>query len=289
MTTPLKSNILLAYPNMTDSATLSGGTWQIPLNRLQDRRLTRVARTANCTPASTMFVADLGKPTKLTMVDIVRHNMTTLGKWRVTLSNAADFSTVEFSSDWIKAWPVLFSPDSLEWEDDNWWEGTVSEADRAGYPGLLFVQLPRIFLCRYVRIEFNDPLNPAGYLEFGRLFLASSWQPALNMDYGNSLAWEFTSTKSTAALGGTQYFDRRAGKRVLRFTLSNLTPEEALSKIFEMQRVLGADGEVLVMANPTDLLNVLRQSFIGRLRQVSPLTMASFRRFGTPFEIEELL
>ncbi|MES2073875.1 MAG: hypothetical protein V4488_26210 [Pseudomonadota bacterium] len=283
------SNVLLAYPNIADSASLSGGAWQIALTRLQDRRQSRVARTASCALASTTFDIDLGRASKLTIAAIVRHNLTTSAKWRVRLSNVAGFPTCDYDSGWIKAWPILFTPESLEWEDNNFWEGTVSDSDRAGYPGLLYVQLPRIFLARYIRIEFDDQVNPAGYLEFGRLFLAAGWQPALNMDYGNSLAWEFTATKITRALSGTPYFDRRAGMRVHRFTLSNLTSDEALSKIFEMQRLLGVDGELLVVSNPTDALNMLRQSFICRLRQTSPLTKASFQRYGTPFEVEELI
>jgi len=283
------SNVLLAYPNTADSTALSGGAWQISLAKLQDRRQSRVARTSNCTLASTTFDVDFGKAKKLSVAAIVRHNLTTVGKWRVRLSNVANFASCDYDSGWINAWPVVFLPETLEWEDDNWWEGTISQEDRAGYPGLLFAQLPRIFLTRYIRFEFDDQTNPAGYLEFGRLFLATGWQPAYNMDYGHSIAWEFSNTKMTRAMGGTPYFDRRAGMRVHRFTLSNMSRSEAMGKIFEMQRTLGIDGELLAILDPSDQLNMLRQSFIGRLRQTSPLTNSTFQRYGTPFEVEEII
>jgi hypothetical protein len=280
------ANVLLAYPNLTDAATLSGGSWQIPLTALQDRRVSRVARTTNTTSSNTKFVADMGKAKKLTVVALVGHNLTTQAKWRVRLSDAADFSTVTYDSGWTNAWQVVFTPDMLEWEDDNWWDGTIAETDRAGYPGLLLCQLDRLYLHRYVEVSFDDATNVDGFLQFGRLMLASAFQPAKNMSYGASLGYE-TDTKVTRSLAGAEYFDVKPGRRVKRFSLDWLTPDEARAHVLEMQRQLGVHGELLVMHNPDDKINMLRESFLARMRTISPLTQPYFAAFTNSFELQE--
>jgi hypothetical protein len=280
------ANVLLAYPNLTDGSTLSGGSWQAALTNLQDRRLARVARTSDCATASTQFNVDLGKDRKLQVVSIVSHNLSTQGTWRVQMGDDPTFATTQYDSGWLAAWPIVYPFGALEWEDDNWWEGTVSEDDRAGYPGILLNVLPSIVLARYMRILFSDTSNASGYLQFGRLFLSPGWQPAINMSYGATFNWE-TDTAVARSLGGTPYFDRKNPRRVDKFSLDALSDAEAKTKVFEMQRQLGMDGELLVAWDPSDSLNLSRQSFVGRMRALNPITTAFLNFNSNAFEIEE--
>ena len=280
------ANVLLAYPNLTDGSTLSGGSWQAPLTNLQDRRLARVARTADCTTPNTQFVVDLGKDRKLQVVSLVSHNMSTQGQWRVLMGDDPTFASNKYDSGWQVAWPVVYPFGSLEWEDDNWWDCTISQDDRAGYPGILLDVLPSIVLARYVQVLFNDTSNAAGYLQFGRLFLSPSWQPATNMQYGASMNWE-TDTKVARSLGSVPYFDRKNPRRVHKLTLPVLTDAEAKGTVFEMQRKLGMDGELLVAWDPTDNINLIRQSFVGRMRALNPITTLFQGYNSNAFEIEE--
>jgi len=281
------ANVLLAWPNLIDGAVLSGGAWQIALPALQDRRLARVARTTDLSAANTQFTVDLKSPTRQQIVAIVNHNLTTQATWRVRLSNDATFSTSDYDSGWMRAWPVIYTPDMLEWEDDNWWEGTISEADRAGYPALLIFRLDRIYLARYLHFEFRDAANPDGYLQFGRPFISTSWQPAYNMSYGATAGWS-TDTTMQRSLGGTPYFDRKSPRRTEKFSLDFLSPDEAWGKVFEMHRVLGTDGEVLVAWDVADPYNLLRFSFLGHLTDLSPATAVFLNNFSNPITIEEL-
>ncbi|MEI6002744.1 hypothetical protein H3V53_38295 [Paraburkholderia bengalensis] len=280
------ANVLLAFPNLTDGSTLSGGGWQVPLTNLQDRRIARVARTTDCTAGNTQFTADFGKDRKLQVVAIVSHNMSTQGQWRVLMGDDPAFATTKYDSGWMIAWPVLYPYGALEWEDDNWWERTIAEDDRAGYPGILINLLPSIVLARYVKVMFSDAANPAGYLQFGRLFLSPGWQPATNMSYGATLGWE-TDTAVKRSLGGTPYFDHKAPRRVEKFSLDLLSDVEAKTQVFEMQRKLGTDGELLVAWDPGDAMNLMRQSFVGRLRTLNPITAALWNINSNAFEIEE--
>jgi hypothetical protein len=280
------ANVLLAYPNLTDGSTLSGGSWQAALTNLQDRRLAKVARTTDCTTANTQFKVDLGKDRKLQVISLISHNLTTQGTWRVLMGDDPTFATNKYDSGWKVAWPVVYPFGTLEWEDDNWWDGTISQDDRAGYPGILLNVLPTIVLARYVQVLFSDATNTAGYLQFGRLFVSPSWQSANNMSYGSSMNWE-TDTTVARSLGGTPYFDRKNPRRVDKFSLNFLSDAEAKAVVFEMQRQLGMDGELLVAWDPSDALNLIRQSFVGRMRALNPITTVFLNNNSNAFEIEE--
>lgn len=139
---------------------------------------------------------------------------------------------------------------------------------------------------RYIRVEVDDETNPDGYIEFGRLFVGSVWQPLNNATWGASIGWE-TDTAMQRAMSGTPYFDRKEGRRVTRFTLAPLSRDEALGRIFEIQRKAGIDGEILMVWDKDDAINLLRQSYLGRLRQLGPIERVFVDNHSNAFEIEE--
>lgn len=308
------ANVLLAHPNIVDASTLSGGSWQAPLNNLLDRRLAKLARTTSAAKADTQFTVDLGVGKLLNVIAIVRHNVSTQGRWRLRVTNDATFGSTLYDSayvndpptqadislsldfmggvygawdpEWPIAWPSFYTPAALEWEADNFWSGSIPEAIRKEYPSLLLVVLPSPVSARYVRVEFDDTTNPDGYLEFGRLFLGSSWQPVKNAAYGATLGWE-TDTTVRRSLGGTPYFDPKPVRRVHQFELDSLNRDEALGRVFEMQRSAGVHKEVLVVWDKDDPINLIRQSYLARLRQLSPLAMPFFNIYSTTIETEE--
>ena len=281
------ANVLLAFPNQGDVSTLSGGSWQTPLTNLQDYRLSRVARSTDATTANTKFNVDMGKDRKTQVVAVLAHNMSTAGQWRVLMGDDPTFAANAYDSGWQDAWPVIYPYGVLEWEDDNWWDGRISDDDRASYPGILLDVLPQITLARYVQVQFSDTTNTAGYLQFGRLFVAPSWTPADNMQYGASMNWE-TDTTIGRSLGGTPYFARRNPRRSDKFTLAFLSDAEAKAKVFEMQRQLGLDGQLLVAWDPDDAVNLMRQSYVGRMSALNPITTVFTDINSNAIEIEEV-
>lgn len=306
------ANVLLAHPNITDTGTLIGGNWQISRDNLKDRHLSRVARTATAGKADTQFTLDLGRSRLVSVVAIVRHNLSTAGKWRVRMSTDPGFGSVVYDNavtvppdggptmrldfltqtymrwdpDWQLAWPTLFPTSVLEWEDDNFWTGSITEEERKEYPSLLLAVMPRPTAGRYIRVEVDDETNPDGYVEFGRMFVGSAWQPLNNATWGASIGWE-TDTGMQRAMSGAPYFDRKEGRRVTRFTLAPLSRDEALGRVFEIQRKAGIDGEILLVWDKDDAINLLRQSYLGRLRQLGPIERVFVDNHSNSFEIEE--
>jgi hypothetical protein len=128
--------MFLAWQNRTDEGTLSGGSWlaALPLVNLQYRQVQKVARSASAANASTQFMIDLGSAKAIGVIALVVHNISVSGKVRVTASDTQTFTSTLYDSGWQLVWPYGVIPqDLLEWEDDNFWLGTLSQQARAGY------------------------------------------------------------------------------------------------------------------------------------------------------------
>lgn len=193
-------------------------------------------------------------------------------------------------SGWYEVWPTGVIPtDLLEWEDDNFWLGTISAQARAGFQSPFIWKLPYLALARYWRVEIFDSTNSDGYVQIGRLFLARGWTPSVNYSYGAGLGYQDPTPVDTS-LSGAEYFDVRTRFRVMNFSLEYITDTEAYNYALELQRLSGTSGEVLVIPDGGE--NVGQQplrSFVGRLRQTGPVTQPRESAYSVQFELKELL
>ena len=281
------ANLILAYPNRSDDAVLSGGVWQIPLARLQTRILADVARSADLDPAHTRVDVALERERPVMLVTLVRHTLTRMATYRLSAGSAAG-QTDLYDSGWREVWPTIYPQSTLSWDSPSWWDGRISEEDRAGYPANLVHVMEAGVFARYWRLELSDPSNPAGYVEAGRLYIAEQWQPIVNCNWGYTLGWE-DKTGVEETLDGVEYFDERPRYRVARFQLAHMDTDEAYGQAFELQRRQGISGEVFLLTDPADAMHRIRHGFLGRVRQLSPIEATSHQRHGSTFEIKEIV
>lgn len=286
----MMSNAVLGFPNLIGTATLSGGSFvaSLPRDNLKDRIIRKVSRTTDLLSASTQVKIDLGVSKVVRVFGAFNHNCSIDATYRLRGSDDATFATTAFDSGVTDVWPAVFPHGTLEWEDDNWWDGKYTPEQISGYTTSFTKTLPEGVFARYWWLEVFDANNAAGYLDIGRLFLGRAWQPSLNMNYGASLGWE-TKTDVQEALSGTEYFQKRTPYRVKKFTLDMMPEDESFAQAFELQRQAGVDGEILFIHNPDGDPHALRRSFLGRLRQLSPIEYPYFNRNKLAFEIKELL
>ncbi len=284
------TNICFAYPNRIDEATLSSSVaWQatLPLANLQARVLSQVARSAGVGIAPDIAI-DLQRARRIGAIALARHNLSVGARVRVRGDDAADMATPIYDSGWVDVWPAGMIPlELLEWEEDNFWLGTVSEETRAGYSAP-FVHLFEATYARYWRVDIDDPLNVDGWVQIGRLVIADTWVPEVNYSYGAQLGFEDRSVVMET-LGGTEYFDARAKFRTQRLSLDWLSESEALNAQLDMQRLLGVTGEVLIVPNPADVVNLPRTAFLGRVSRLAPIERSTPGIFRTNLEVKELL
>ena len=285
------ANIIIGYNSRVDSATLDGGAWSatLPQSNLQNRIISKVARTTTDAIASATINVDLTAPYAIGAVALIAHNISTSGLVRVQGDDANDFATPLYNSGWVEVWTNGIIPEALlEWEDDNFWLGTLSAATRAGY------RVPYINLnaaktvARYWRIEVDDTTNVDTYIQIGRLFMSDYWQPAHNYVYGAQMSFE-DPTNIAVSVGGQEYFDARSRYRIHRIRLEFVSEADAYAEAFELQRIVGVSGEVLIVPDSADTTNGVMRNFVGRLRSLSPITISPNNLFALDLDVKELL
>lgn len=284
------ANLMLGFPNLTDLASLSGGSWQatLPLANLQTRTLGKVARSSDALAASTTFDFDLGKARSVRVLALANHNLSAAATIRIQAATTSDFAAPLSDSGSVDIWPMVYPYGVLEWEDDNWWDGKYTAEQREGYTWTFVHILAANVLARYWRLSISDTANSAGYIQIGRPFIGPAWQPAVNMSYGVGLRWE-TDTEIQRARSGALYADRRTPRRTTQFSLERMTESEAMANALELQRRAGIDAEVLYVADPDDTVHALRRQFLARMRELSDIENPYFNRHQTQIKIEELL
>ena len=264
--------MLLCFPNLTDSATITSTTaWvsTLPLTNLQDRRLSKRARTDASTSA--VLTLDLGAAKSIWGVALAGHNLSVTATIRVRGSTASSFATTEYDSGIVTAWP-----------------GITDHAEADGFVGFSPIMTgAELANCRYWRIDVADVMNLDGFLEFGRVFIGAGWKPERPPSFGWSLSYE-DATVIESSLGGVEYFDERPQVRVLTTGLDYLTPAEFQGQAMAMLRQ-GVAGELMMIFDETDISTHVRQSFIGRLRTLSPIENPDPIRHSTAIEVREAI
>ena len=283
------SNLIIAARNRADGGILSGGSWTatLPLANLQDRQVTKVARTTDTALASTQADADLGQQRTVSLVAFLRHNLTQSGRWRIRLSDVADFVTILYDTGWQDIWPEI-TPFGQDLWGEFVWGGKLDPDEAQGYGISAYHVLATSVFARHVRVELDDQGNPDGYLEAGRLIVSPSWQPSRNLAYGWTLR-HVDESRRVRSRGGQLYVDVAPKRRRLEFTIPYLDEDEMFSRAYELDRDKGVGGDVLVIVDPEKAAHLHRQAIYGALEETTAIENPSFKRYAKRFVIEELI
>jgi hypothetical protein len=287
------ANLLLGYPNRADDVcVLAGGSWvdSLPLTNLQDRRIAKRARSSNTNLTSTQFTITLDKSRALNVIALVGHNLTTDARFRIRGNSSNNCTSPDYDSGWKDVWQDLATSTlgTLEWESDGFWSWKIDPEEAKYYPGMALCVFDYTRTNQYWIVEIDDETNSDGYVEIGRLFVSTSWEVSNNVSYGWNIAYEDNSIIETS-LSGAEYFDKRPLNRAVTLSLDWLSETEGLTTAWGVSRILGVTGEVLFVWDKDDSDNLMRRSFIGRLKQLDPIENPDPIRFKTAFEIKEVI
>lgn len=289
-------NLMLGFPNRIDQCELSGGSWvsTLPLANLKNRLFDRVARSAGLATSQTTFTLDMGQPQPIRLFALVAHNLTVTANIRLEASDTPDFAAPVYDETfdaWGSTANAAWNIAQLEWESDNYWLGTYTSDEIAGFTAVSQHVLPGEEVARYWRVTIEDTENPAGFVDVGRVFIGSAAQARINYAWGATLGYEFGTVVETS-LSGAEFFDVREGVRVFRCVLQHMADDEAYGTFLEIVRRGGVHSEIMVIPDPTDMINGIRRNFMGRLRQPSPLEQTTWMNGGSAnsmaFELKEL-
>lgn len=284
------ANVLLAWPNRVETTALSGGSYlqTLPLSNAKNKVLAKRARTTDTLETSTRFdcLFTEGKP--VNVVAIASHNFTTQALWRVRLFSTTSLTGLVYDSGYVKVWPALYATEDLEWEYNNWWEGTIQENQRQDFTPLAFNIDMGLNIALSMSIDIKDTTNPDGYLEFGRVFIGEGFTPKINMVYGASMGYEENSL-TEITLNNTEYFDVRKPRRTASFQINALDKNESFTKIYQIQRQIGIHSDVFFSYDSESTQEVYLRSFLGRMQSISPISQPYIDRYETSFNLIEIL
>lgn len=149
----------------------------------------------------------------------------------------------------------------------------------------------------YSGVDFAYTLTPATYRHWritvsasgtvGRIFIGPRYLPAANIDWNASLQVE-SRTQISESLGGQEYFDARANRRVWRARFSWLTNSEAYQWL-TLQQAQDVSGEVYLIEEDTDSTYRAQRNFLGRLRTLDAVEYPYLSTHAVGLEIGELL
>lgn len=286
------ARVVLAYPNFVEpqySANLtatvstvtpafSNGTWQtaLPLTNLALGKLYQPARSTLATNASTKFDVDFGETRPISVVALIRHNLSpTVGtaKVKISLSTVSNFaSTVNPSPAFENVYQPFYNPTSFPtgWTPSDW-TASPTQADLQHYRSLAYTKVfDTLYLARYMRIEVDDTTNTLGYVQLGGVFAGPGFQPNVNFAPGPQIGWRDASTVSAGG-SGVHFYTVRPRCREAMFVLDKLGTDQGMQWPFEMEGRLGISQKLMFVLDPTSSYHMHRWSFLANLDEVSPL------------------
>lgn len=264
-------------PSPLRAPVVSAGSWlaALPASNVQDRRLSRVARSTDATAASTKLRWDLGSAQPVGLLAVLITNLTKTStptvQWKGgTSAGASDV----YNPGTQQAWPTGLTLDDVTGPDgtqEHIWSVLIPTAAQTA---------------RHWELSIVDTANADGYLDVARAFPAGAYRPSRPPTAGARSLLE-NGTERTDTDGGATLFKVRPTRRVSAFSLANIPESEALTTIRRMQHRLGTSGPLFFVFDETDPYRYER-SYQGTLRQLGALEYPDSLLYNTiGFEIAE--
>lgn len=220
-----------ADTNLARTAVLSGGTWStdLPLANMQteDAFVAFPARQLQIDdPAASQFTITLATPRTVNLVALLFHTLSLSARYRLTVRGpGGTWEAPSLQTAWTDVYGRLWDSEVLDWEAPNWWTGQLTEDEIDLYRRHLWIT-PAQVLAAELRIELEDPTNPAGFFDIGGLFVASTWSPAFNFSRGRSVGLT-ARDQIDEGPSGRRFGEPRTPVRQVSVEWSNLSTPEA--------------------------------------------------------------
>lgn len=292
----MSDRLFLSYPNRVDPATtVTGGSWLTthPASNTQQLQITKLARSTNILPASTLmnFALQSYDSYNIRVVALANHNLINGAMWRISLGTTVG-GTDLYTSGWITVNPagIVYLPSYMIDDPDL---GTNYDAIHVIPEGVGF--------CSHVTVEI-DCIDATGciggtHVQIGRVFIGNLWQPEFNADYGLQDGVNDLSTSQMSPSGVSWQVARRKVKTVA-FNLSLLTQLKA-NYLADLYTHAGTVDEMMYLPGDptatsesgeevTTAADVQRYGFIGRLAALGDIGYPSYNRRATQIKLEAL-
>lgn len=285
------AKLILADRNYIPSSTLAGGSYSVslPLSNCKERPFSKIARTTDATSGSTYFTVDYGSPQTTQLLSLLRHNIIQVSsRIRIRASNDAGATTnLLYDTGSITIIPSVYDWLTHDFYENNWFYGEPYAEDLELFTRQFIHITPQPIRARYWRIDITDTTNSDGYIQFGYFFAAPIFRGTVDIQLGSSLSF-LDNTGIQESIGGVEYFDIRKKPRVLVVGFKGLSKNEALSNLFNMAQRRGKNELIYIIPDSTDLLNMNKEAFIGRLSEMPQFSDFTFGFYQVSTALKEV-
>jgi hypothetical protein len=287
----------VVYENYADGAVFSGGSYSLSLENLKNDDIHRVARSSSLDPAATQFTVNLGAQRPVGAVILGPLNIAPGATFRIRSFADQDMTEPLYDSSVITVGGTVIDWSDLsqwfEWEDNNFWEG-VPQPDLPELPryaiGTIPAEVAGQGLAQFWLVEINDPSNPSGYVDMGRLLMGRIFRPSLNYaPESNELSFSML-TDVTESLGGRRTYWFRGMRRLFRCSFPMGPENEAFEDWLRLAVRARTDKQIFVIPEETDDVDYLqRRAFLATLRQPPAIVQVLVERASVVFDAEEVI
>ena len=260
----------IGWVNRIEGVSLTAGSEKnsLPVENVQADPLSKKWYTAAGVKDS-HFLADLASSKTARVLALLKTNLTSTTTLRV---RASDSDSTAVSGDLLDT--GVGSP--LE-------NGAAGVDD--DYQAVYTIFSAEV-TARYWRVDIEDA-GLSDNIQIGRAFLGPAWSPTRSMQFGWGITWMDESIPLRAD-GGQDIFALRSRRRRLQFTLSFMNESEMYSNAFELARVKGISGNVLVMPAESGSF-VSHQAVYGRCGIPIPLVNETYNVYCMRYDAQERL
>lgn len=284
---PLPSRrLLMAHPYLSDRAQAvyasSSASGSMPVQNLLTQQPTEWWRSASGVTDASVTIhlpteALLGFPLEWSVVAPLYTNAGPDALMRVVAAETEselDNDPAPYDSLWLPARPWL-------------------NMDRPGEPSwrhsLLFAGDATVLTYEWARIYWSDPAPIGGdFIQWGRLYVSLPWRPSYHHDRGSGLTPALETPRRAQTQGGQTRFGRGSRPRKFRFNVAFLSQDEADSLAYELDRIVGASGDLLVVDDPADVDHGSHRAIMGTI-EPGELRHDDFDSYSRAYTITEML
>lgn len=257
------SNAILARPDLSDAATITGpsGAGDLTIGNLQKRSLVSAYRT---TTLSGNINIDLGSAKNINFIALVAHNATASGT--VTVKAGSTDAVSDYTSGSLSL---------------------ITGADIGNTRNIFSFQIDPAESHRYWRLEYSDAGNTDGYFQAGRLYLSSAFQPDTNVSFGLQQGF-IDDSRVSRTRSGEAVPVIRSPYRVFGLDFNFLNEDEAFNQLFRFDHLRGKSKDVLFIKDPAALNHFQRGYVYGLINELEPISHAAHNIFRKRYEIREI-
>lgn len=166
---------------------------------------------------------------------------------------------------------------------DPWGQSDLSSLPTQQY----VVWLPELTLCNKYRITIDDPLNPDGYIQIGRIFSGEYYSPEYNPEYGLTFEWQDFSENVRTESGSLRSIGTGTA-RLVSFELPRVK-QRGIGELTQLMMSVGREKDVYINIYPErgGLLES-EHAFAARRRNNYAHTHSFYGNWQTALQYEEV-